>query len=199
MVVISNRTTQIVPEPMMPSTNLQMMRTTTIAAACVALNVGLNKLAVVMQLPVYLDTVGTILSAALIPPPYAILVGVLSNIVGGVVTHPAIPFFIGTQIVISLMAIWAFRRGYFDKLFSALLVGLAIGIASAIVSAPIVVWVFGGITAPGISALNAVLLAAGQNLWTAVLSGSILVSSVDKIITSGLTWLLLQRLPKRLK
>lgn len=183
----------------MSSTNLQMMRTTTIAAACVALNVGLNKLAVIMQLPVYLDTVGTILSAALIPAPYAILVGVLSNIIGGVVTHPAIPFFIGTQVVISLMAIWAFRKGYFDKLFSALVVGLVIGIVSAIVSAPIVVWMFGGITAPGISALNAVLLAAGQNLWTAVLSGSILVSSVDKVITSGLTWLLLQRLPKRLK
>lgn len=77
--------------------------------------------------------------------------------------------------------------------------GLAIGIVSAVVSAPITVLVFGGITEPGATAINGILLAAGHDIWTAVVSGTLIVSSVDKVIAAGLVWLLLKRLPDRLK
>jgi energy-coupling factor transport system substrate-specific component len=183
----------------MQSNSLNLTRISVLSAVCVALNIGLNKIAVVLALPVFMDTIGTILSAALVPLPFAVLVGVVSNLIGGVITHPAIPFYIGTQAVIALMAVFAFRRGWFHRLPSALLVGLIIGIVSAIVSAPITVIVFGGITAPGATAINAVLMAAGQNIWTAVLSGTLIISSVDKVIAAGIVWLLLQRLPDRMK
>lgn len=174
-------------------------RAAVFSAVCVGLNIGLNKLAVVLQLPVFMDTVGTILSAALVPPGYSIAVGIVSNLIGGVITHPAIPFYIGTQVVIALMAIAGYRYGWFDRLWKAIVLGLLIGIVSAIVSAPVTVLMFGGITAPGATAINAVLMAAGRDIWTAVLSGSILVSSVDKVIATVIVWLLLQRMPDRLK
>lgn len=183
----------------MPLTPVQMTRAAVFSAACVALNIGLNKLAVILQLPVFMDTVGTILSAALVPAPFSIAVGVVSNLIGGVITHPAIPFYIGTQVVVALMAIIGYRRGWFDRLWTAALLGLAIGIVSAIVSAPITVIMFGGITQPGATALNAVLLAAGKDIWTAVLSGTLIISSIDKVIAAVVTWLLLRRLPNRLK
>lgn len=179
-------------------TSINLTRIAVFAAVCVALNVGLNKIAAVLQLPVFMDTVGTILSAALVPPLFSVLVGVVSNFIGGVVTNPAIPFYSGTQVIIAIMAIFAFRQGWFDRLWSALATGLAIGIVSAIVSAPITVLMFGGITQPGATALNAVLLAAGNSLWSAVLSGTLIVSSVDKVIAAGIVWLLLQRLPRNL-
>ena len=163
----------------MPQTSVTAMRAAVFSAVCIALNVGLNKIATVLQLPVFMDTVGTVLSAALVPPGYSFAVGIISNLIGGVVTHPSVPFYIGTQLVVSIMAIIGFRRGWFDTLFRAVLLGLAIGIVSAIVSAPITVLVFGGITEPGATAINAVLLAAGNDLWTSVISGSLIVSSVD--------------------
>jgi len=184
---------------LMQLNSMDMTRISILGAVCIALNIGLNKVAAVLQLPVFMDTIGTILAAALIPPLFAILVGVVSNLLGGIITHPAIPFFAGTQIVIALMAIYAYRRGWFERLASAVLVGFAIGVVSAIVSAPIAVLMFGGITEPGATAINAILMAAGQNIWTAVLSGTIIVSTIDKIIAAVIVWLLLQRLPNRLK
>lgn len=175
------------------------MRAVVFSAVCIALNVSLNKIAAVLQLPVFMDTVGTVLSGAMVPPAYSILVGVVSNLIGGVVTHPSIPFYIGTQVVVSLMTIYGFRRGWFDTLPKAAALGVAIGVVTAIVSAPITVLVFGGVTEPGATAINAVLLAAGHDLWTSVLSGSLIVSSVDKVIASVLVWVLLRRLPDRLK
>lgn len=183
----------------MPQTSVTAMRAAVFSAVCIALNVGLNKIATVLQLPVFMDTVGTVLSAALVPPGYSIAVGVISNLIGGVVTHPSVPFYIGTQVVVSLMAIVGFRRGWFDTLPRAVILGLAIGIVSAIVSAPITVLIFGGITEPGATAINAVLLAAGHDLWTSVISGSLIVSSIDKIIAAVIVWILLRRMPERIK
>jgi energy-coupling factor transport system substrate-specific component len=183
----------------MAQTSSRMMRAAVFSAACIAINVGLSKVAAVLQLPVFMDTVGTILSGAMVPPSYSILVGIVSNLIGGVVTHPAVPFYIGTQVVVSLMSIVGFRRGWFDTLPAAIGLGLAIGIATAIVSAPITVLAFGGVTEPGATALNAVLLAAGYDLWTSVLSGTLVVSSVDKVIAAVIGWALLRRMPDRLK
>jgi energy-coupling factor transport system substrate-specific component len=183
----------------MPQTSATAMRAAVFSAVCIALNVGLNKVATVLQLPVFMDTVGTVLSAALVPPGYSIAVGVISNLIGGVVTHPSVPFYVGTQVIVSLMAIMGYRCGWFDTLLRAVLLGLAIGIVSAIVSAPITVLVFGGITEPGATAINAVLLAAGNDLWTSVISGSLIVSSIDKVIAAVIVWVLLRRMPERLK
>lgn len=176
-----------------------MMRAVVFSAVCIALNVGLNKIAAVLQLPVFMDTVGTVLSGAMVPPIYSILVGIISNLIGGVVTHPSIPFYIGTQVVVSLMSVFGFRRGWFDTLPAAIGLGFAIGVVTAIVSAPVTAIVFGGVTEPGATALNAVLLAAGYDLWTSVLSGLLVVSSVDKVIAAVIVWRLLQRMPDRLK
>lgn len=176
-----------------------MMRAVVFSSVCIALNVGLNKVAAVLQLPVFMDTVGTVLSGAMVPPSYSILVGIVSNLIGGVVTHPSIPFYLGTQVVVSLMSIFGYRRGWFDTLPKAAGLGLGIGVVTAIVSAPITVLVFGGVTEPGATALNAVLLAAGHDLWTSVISGSLVVSSVDKVIAAVIVWSLLRRMPDRLK
>lgn len=183
----------------MAMSSTAVTRAALFSAVCIALNVSLNKLAVLLQLPVFMDTVGTVLSGALVPPPFSIAVGVISNLIGGVITHPAIPFFSGTQVVVSLMSIFGFHRGWFDRAWSAALWGLAIGIVSAIVSAPVTVLMFGGVTEPGATAINAMLIAAGKNIWTAVLTGTIIVSSIDKIIAALVTMLVLKRMPDRLK
>lgn len=183
----------------MASTATQLTRTIVLSAVCIALNVGLNKIAAVLQLPVFMDSVGTILSAALVPPLFSCGIGIISNLLGGVITNPAIPFFAGTQLVIAAMAITAYRFGWFRRLGTAVLTGLAIGVVSAVVSAPITVIMFGGVTQPGATAVNAILMASGHSLWTSVLTGSLLVSSVDKVVACVVAWVLLQRLPERLK
>jgi energy-coupling factor transport system substrate-specific component len=179
--------------------SVTLMRSAVMAAACIALNLSLGKVANLLQLPLYLDSIGTVLSAALVPPIFSVSVGALSSLANGVLIQPAYFFFIGTQISIAVVAILAFRRGWFATLPRALATGFLIALVAAAVSAPVVVIAFGGVTAPGVTAINAILLAAGKGLWTSVLTGAFFIESLDKMVSGGLVWLILQRLPERLR
>ncbi|MEW8052844.1 MAG: hypothetical protein AB2809_21005 [Candidatus Thiodiazotropha sp.] len=172
-------------------------RSATIAATCLALNLSLAKIAALMSLPVYMDTVGTILAAALLRPSYALSIAALTSLLGGLLIHPAFPFYIGTQILVSLIGVLAVRMRWFVTWWKALLTGIMIAMATSIASAPVTVIMFGGVTLSGATAINAVLLAAGHNLWQSVVAGSLVVESIDKVTTALLAWLLLSRLPKR--
>ncbi len=174
-------------------------RTTAMAATFLALNVGLAKVANLLSLPFTFDTVGTILAAALLPLWSALLVSVLSSALGSIVIHPAFVFYVGTQVVICLAAFGALRLGLFARAWTAVLAGMAIGLLSALVSAPVTVVVFGGVSVPSITALNVLFLAAGNSLWRSVVTGSLIVESVDKAVAGLLASLVLARLPRRIR
>jgi len=180
----------------MANDSQQLSRNAILAAACLALNLGLGKVSNLLGLPIVFDTVGSILAPALVGPWYALLVGILSSFIGGVFIHPAFPYYVGTQLVIVLLAVAAMRLGLFSRLMTAIGTGVGIGVASAIVSAPVTALVFGGVTIPSVTALNVLFLASGKSLWQSVLTGSIIVESIDKVMASSLVWLILSRLPK---
>ena len=166
-----------------------------LAASLVALNVVLGKVAATFSLPVYLDTVGTILAGALLPWPFAVAVGVSTSAVAGVVIHPAYWYYFFTQAVVASVAVLLLRQGAFGRVWTAALAGLVIAVCAAIVSAPVTVVAFGGVTLSGTTAINAVLLASGQSIWKAVLGGSLIIESLDKVSAAVLAWLVLRRLP----
>ena len=173
-------------------------RALAIAAGCIALNLAAGKVANLLALPVYLDTIGTITAAALLSPILAIVVGALSSLLGAVVINPVYAFYAGTQIAIAVTAVALIRLGLFQTIWKAALSGIAIAVVAAIVSAPVTVMVFGGVTVPGATAINAVLIASGQNLWRAVITGSMAVEILDKVTAVVMAWLLVQRLPSRI-
>lgn len=164
-------------------------------AICIALNVGLGKVSNLLSLPFSMDTVGTILGAAILPWLFLIIAAVFSSILESIIIQPAFIFFVGTQIAIAVVARIFISIGMFRNPYSSVLAGLLIGICSAIVSAPVIAIVFGGVAVPSISALNAVFLASGKSLWVSVLSGALIVESIDKIVASVIAWYALQRLP----
>lgn len=168
------------------------------SAACLALNLTLGKIAAVLSLPVYLDSVGTILSAVLLPPFYAISTAVLTSLLGGILINPYFVAYTGTQFAIALVAVGLCRAGVFKCWWSALLGGVVIGLVAVVVSAPVTVLLFGGVTLSGTTAINAVLLAAGQSIWKSVVGGSLVVEAIDKPTAALLAWLALRRLPKHL-
>ena len=168
-----------------------------LAAVCLALNVGLGKVSNVLSLPFTMDTVGTVLAAALLPPPFVFLVGALSSVLGSVLIHPAFIFYAGTQIVIAAVALLLVRARLFARAPTAVLAGLIIGVASAVASAPVTAVVFGGVAVPSITALNAVFLASGRSLWQSVIGGALIVESIDKMVAGFVVWLALRRLDTR--
>ncbi len=173
-------------------------RALVLAASLMALNLTLGKIAATLSLPVYLDTIGTIIAAAMLPWRYAVIVGVGTSLLAGLAIHPAYPFYAGNQFVIATLVYFAIRIGMFTTWWKAAISGFCLAIAAAITAAPVTVIVFGGVTLSGTTAINAVLMAAGTSIWKSVLTGSLLVESIDKVAACIIAWVVLTRIPEEL-
>ncbi len=163
----------------------------------IAINIAVGQIVVLLKLPVYLDSIGTILVAVLAGPWAGALTGALTNIIWGLAIDPnALPwwpvaFFIGYMA--GRMAGW----GFFKSWWKVVVTGFVVALTAAIVSTPIAVYIYGGITASGSSFITAYLLQTGQGIWSAVFSTGFLVEPVDKITTAMIAFAIILGLPKR--
>ena len=170
-----------------------------IAASCLALNLSLAKVTALLSLPVYLDSIGTILGVTLLSPVLACLVAILTSLLGGVFISPYFAAYVGTQLAIALAALLCLRWRLFERWWTAVIAGLFIGAVAVLASAPVTVILFGGVALSGTTAINAVLLASGRTLWESVVGGSAVIESIDKPTAAVLAWLVLRRLPRSLR
>jgi energy-coupling factor transport system substrate-specific component len=160
----------------------------------------------VLKLPLYVDSIGTVLVGVLAGPLAGVATGVLSNLVWGLaLSNPsAIPFAI-TSAVIGLLAGIAGGRGLFASHRGApggvpvAIVGFLVGLVAAVVSAPIAYFVFGGSTGGGTDLLVAVLRNFTDSAFTATLLQSGISDPIDKTIVFVLAWAIVLALPASVK
>ena len=157
-------------------------RALVLTASLMALNLTLGKIAATLSLPVYLDTIGTIIAATMLPWRYAVATGVGTSLLAGLVIHPA----------------FGVRIGIFKTWWKAGITGFFLAVIAAITAAPVTVMVFGGVTLSGTTSINAILMAAGNNIWQSVLTGSLLIESIDKVAACLLAWFIIDRLPEEM-
>lgn len=165
----------------------------------VGVNLALGKFAAVTSLPVFLDTVGTVLIAALVGLYPALLTGVLSQVAfvvtpGGNATWLA---FLPVQLAIGAFAAFAARRGLFRSTALAISAGLALGVIAATLSWPISYYAFGGVTSGGVSVVTTVLNGMGVPLNIAVYAASLSNDLLDKTVSFTLVRVVLVSLPRR--
>lgn len=163
----------------------------------IAINIAIGQLVLVLKLPVFLDSIGTVLVAVLCGPWAGALTGALSNTIWGIAIDPsAFPWW-PVAAMIGYMAGRMAQWGFFKSWWKVVVTGFVVAITAAIVSTPIAVYLFGGITASGSSFITAYLLQTGQGIWSAVVSTSFLTEPVDKITTAMLAFAIVQGLPRR--
>jgi len=165
----------------------------------VAVNLVIGQVAAVLLLPVFLDTVGTVLVAALVGPRAAIVAGLTSQVLNAVLSgnFTWLPFG-AVQIVIALYATAAARLGLFRRLGTAIPAGFGLGILAAACSAPISYFLFGGVTAGGVTAVTTALRALGAPLHVAVWAASFSTDLLDKTIVFALVAVVLRSLPRQM-
>lgn len=163
----------------------------------IAINVVIGEIVALLKLPVYLDSIGTVLVGVLAGPWAGALTGTLSNIIWGLIIDPnAFPWF-PVAFFIGLVAGICAGYGLFKSWWKVVITGFLIALAAAIVSTPIAVYLYGGITASGSSFITAYLLATGRGLIESVLSTNFLVEPLDKIATALLAWGIIKGLSAR--
>ncbi|HKI95490.1 MAG TPA: hypothetical protein VJ992_09385 [Gemmatimonadales bacterium] len=164
----------------------------------VGINLAMGQFASAISLPVYLDTVGTILVAALTGLVPALITGLLSQVVTTVVSGNSIWIaFLPVQLYVAAFAAVAARAGAFRGIWRTVGTGLLLGATAALLSWPIAYLAFGGVTATGVTAVTTVLTAIGFPLRWAVLAASASTDLLDKTATVLLVRGLLVALPRR--
>jgi energy-coupling factor transport system substrate-specific component len=166
----------------------------------IAINVGVNWIVQQLALPLYLDSIGTVLVAVLVGPWSAAITGVLSVLVITLFFWPPAIAWAGVAAIIGVMAAGFNTAGWMKSWWKAALGGIITGVVAAFLSAPIAAYVFGGVTGQaGTDALVASFRAAGLDALGANMGQGIVSDPIDKLITFLIVWALMLGLPDRLK
>jgi energy-coupling factor transport system substrate-specific component len=165
--------------------------------AAVAINLVIGRVVAELSLPVYLDTLGTMLVAVLAGLPGGLIVGTVSQLLSGMLSGYQWLAFTPIQWLIAVLAALAASRGGFAGPWRSAAWGAACGLACGAASAVISYGLFRGVTAGGVTAIGALFRALGFPLETAVTIASLSTDLVDKTIAFMVVGALLGALPRR--
>jgi energy-coupling factor transport system substrate-specific component len=164
----------------------------------IGINLALGEFASATSLPVFLDTVGTVLVACLTGLVPALITGVISQLAMTLISGNATWLaFLPVQLGIAAYAAWAARQGWFRSTGHAIVAGLGLGLAAALLSWPISYLAFGGVTSGGVTVVTTALTGMGLPLRWAVLMASLGNDLLDKTVTFLLVRAVLVGLPRR--
>lgn len=175
----------------------RQLRTLTLVPACIALNIVMGQIVALIKLPLYLDSVGTVLVAALAGPAAGALTGCLGSALWALLSNPPILPFAVTAGAIGLLAGVSARLGAFRRLPTTLAAGLVTGTLAAFISAPIVALLYGGVTGAGTDLVVGLLRSRGLDAMHAALYQGLGVDPLDKAISFTLVWSVVHALPLR--
>lgn len=165
----------------------------------IAINVALGQLVQsVLKLPIYLDSIGTVLVGVLLGPLAGAITGLLANIIWGLTLAPAALPFAAVAAIIGLIAGYAGQYGAMKAWWKMALFGVLTGIVAAAISAPIATYVFGGVTGAGTDVLVAMFQSLGASVLGASFAQGAVSDPLDKTITYLIVWAIISALPKRL-
>lgn len=163
----------------------------------IAINMVIGQTVMALRLPIFLDSIGTILVAAICGPWAGALTGALSNIIRGLIFDPHSIVWFPVGMFIGFVAGWCANAGLFKSWVGAAFTGVLVSLTSAVAASFISVYLFGGLTGSGSSLITAYLIQTGHKLFQSVLSTTFIVEPADKILTCLLAFAIIRGLSTR--
>ncbi len=164
----------------------------------IALNLTIGQMTIALKIPLYLDSIGTILVAVLVGPFAGIITGSFANIMAAALGNPTMMFFIPVVMVIGAFTGYLADKGWFKRWYLCVIGGILQGILAAVVSAPISSYLFGGTMMAGTDALVYFFRSMGNNILTSVFYQGLTSDPMDKTVSYLLVFFILKNLPLRL-
>lgn len=163
---------------------------------CVAINIVGFQLCQLLRLPIFLDSIGTILAGAIAGPWIGAITGLLTNAINGIFNPVYFPYAL-TSIAVGVAAGLLARKGMFTKIWKVIVSGIVITFVATISSGFITAIVFGGATGGTGSIITATLLAAGNNIFTSVFSVQFFQEIADKLVSVFVVYIVIKGMPSR--
>ena len=176
--------------------NTKIRRITFIAMA-VAINFVGAKIAILFNLPIFLDTIGTIFAGATLGPVGGMIAGIVGGCLNGVTGDIYSFYFSISGVLIGLLAGFVLHKDKKRSLIEALWLTPLISVPASAVSAFIEVALFGGITSSvWTTAVIKMLQQTAFNLFGSAFLVQVVTDYADKLIAVALVITVINRLPK---
>lgn len=167
----------------------------TLIALAIVINIVGSYIALVLHLPIYLDSMGTIMTAILLGPFYGLFPGVLSALVTGMTSDIYAFYYMPVGIVLGVMTGFVFQKNKSNKLFVK---SFCISVPASLISACITANVFGGITSSGSTMLVQLLAKTPVGLTLSCLIVQFFTDYFDRLLSLWLVFSVIKKLPDSL-
>lgn len=166
------------------------------SAVCIGINIVLGTLVGMLKIPlIFMDTMGTILAAAVFGPVWGAAVGLLTNVIIGITTNPAdIPFALVNMTIGIVVGLISKKVGFGLK--TAIVTGLILAVVAPLIGTPIAIWIYGGLTGGSSDFIFAWLRASGNTIFTSAFIPRITGNLIDKVASCLMAYVIITRLPK---
>lgn len=167
----------------------------------VAINYVGGLIASSLGLPIYLDSIGTIIVAAIMGPWVGATSGVLFNIISSLMKGNVLASLfalcnIGSGLIVGFMA----RRNKYTTIPHVVIATVLVALWNAIVGSPIAMVVYGGVDGNvGTNLMIVGMQALGQDLMGAAFLARIPINLIDKGIACFIAYIILRKLPANMQ
>ena len=161
-----------------------------LTALAVCINMAGGQIALALHLPIYLDSIGTILIASLLGPWFGMLPGLLSGFFMGITVDIYSLYFAPVAMVTGFMAGLVFSRAAFSKRVLPVL-AFAVTVPGTLVSSFINAALFGGVTSSGSSLLVQLLKHTPLGLTGSIFTVQLLTDYADRCLSMAVVSLFL--------
>lgn len=167
-------------------------------ALAVVINLIGGQIALLLKLPIYLDSIGTFFIGATLGPVFGMLPNLISGIIFGMTTDIYSLYYAPVGILLGLVTGLVYRK-YHPRKWWIFLAALVITIPTTIVSSCITAGLFGGITSSGSTILVQLLSKTPLGLVGSCFAVQFITDYADRVISLYLVAAILRALPYSLK
>jgi len=167
-------------------------------AFAIVINLIGGEIALLLHLPIYLDSIGTILVAALYGPLFGMLPHVFSGLLMGMTSDIYAFYYAPVGIVLGLLCGIVWRKKT-PKAWWLFVAALIVSVPTSLVSACITAYLFGGITSSGSAVLVQLLAKTPLGLTLSCFIVQLFTEYADRLISFFLVTELLHKLPESIR
>ena len=141
----------------------------------------------------FMDSIGTILSAVVLGPVYGAIVGILSNLIlSFFLSHQHLYFAIINALIGLIVGFSAYKFRF--NIISALVIGIVIGIIATLIGTPISIVLSNGFTGGTVDSFINSLIEKGVNIVKASFIARVLANIIDKVLSCLIVYIAVNKI-----
>lgn len=162
----------------------------------IAINVVGGQLAILLKLPLFLDSIGTFVVGALCGGIPGALVGLGCGLINAISLPTLLPYTI-IGVLFGILASFLAKKNMFSSFWKAIINGIVIAIIGTGIAVPITATIYGGFVGTGASVIVTTLMAAGWDVVPATFVSELSSELMDKLVCLIIIFFVLKSMPAR--